>query len=151
LPSGVGRIARVLRLLAQGLVTTAAATGLLYLVRAHLPATPIPIRDALSLDELPGHDTVSLLLLALIWILVAAAVLLATTTAQRPSLPLTFALGTFFCSFAGCAVSLKVVRQTTTVDALTATAAVPAVYIEGLLAAIAAILTARISAARSQA
>jgi hypothetical protein len=142
-----GLLARILRLLTQGLVTTVAATGLLYLLRAHFSSAPFPIHDAVPLDELPGHDTISLLVLAVVWALAAAAVLV-LTGARRETPPLPFTVATVGCSFASCALSLEIVRQVTTVEALIAAAAAPAVYIEGLLAALTAILTARITASR---
>jgi hypothetical protein len=142
-----GLLAGGLRVLAQGLLTTVAATGLLYLLRAHLPPAPLPIHDAIPLDELPGHDTVPLFVLALAWALAAAAVLLLSGT-RRESPPLAFAAATIGCAFASCALSLQIVRQITTVEALTAAAVAPAVYIEGLIAALAAMLTSRMTASR---
>jgi hypothetical protein len=136
---------RLLRLLAQALATTIVATGLLYLLRAAPPATVIPVHDAVPLDELPGHDTTSLLLLALVWPCAAAAVLLLTSRKQLPA-PFAFALATLGCSLLSCAISLEIVRQTTTAQALAAAAAVPAVYIEALLAALSAILIRRLIA-----
>jgi hypothetical protein len=143
-------LARVLRLVAQALLTTVVATGMLYLLRAHFPPAPLPVHDAVPLDELPGLDTVSLLLFALVWALAAAAVLLLGGR-RRETPPVAFALATIGCSFASCALSLQIVRQITTVEALSAAAAAPAVYSAGLVAGLTAILTARIIASRRSA
>jgi hypothetical protein len=142
------RLGRLLRVLAQALVTTGVATGLLFLLRAQIPRAPVPIHDAVPLDELPAHDSVSLLLLASVWTLAAAAVLL-LSRAQQTAPPLVFAVATFCCSLASCALSLEIVRQTTTAEALIAAAVAPAVYIEALVAALAAMLTARIDTPRT--
>jgi hypothetical protein len=145
LASRLGRFERLLHLLAQGLVTAAAATGLLYLLRAELPPAILPLRDAVPLDELPGHDAVSLILFALVLPTAAAAVLLLTSPARQSPQPLPFGLATSCCSFVSCAVSLEIVRQTSTAQALTAAAAVPAVYAAGLLAGLAAILVKKVA------
>jgi hypothetical protein len=135
----------VATVLAQGLATAAGATGLLYLLRPNAAAGPIPVPDTLPLDELSNRAATSLPLLALVWIATASAVLLLSPPRARK--PLGFAVASFCCSFAGSVVSLRVVRQTTTIDALTAAATIPATYLEALLAAGTCILLLRVGAA----
>jgi hypothetical protein len=126
------------RVLAEGLTTTGAATGLLYLIGPHTAGWPLQLRDALPLDELPRHATSSVILRCGVWWTAATAVLVLNSRTVSATRPLAFAVATLGCNLAATTVSLAVVRQTGLADALTSSAQLPTLFLEAMVVAVAA-------------
>jgi len=136
-----------LRLLATVLVTVAAttlATGWLYWIRGGAAHWPGPsVADALPLDELPGHDGISLI--AYIAAFTVAGILAGLTAraakVSRGAAGLSLAATAGLWLFAVDAFSLYVVRQVPLGMAVHAAAGLPAVYLAaGLVGAAGALL-----------
>jgi hypothetical protein len=121
------------------LVCTAAATGLLYLVRPYVSGfADTWISDALPLDELPGRSAVSLPVFAAIWIAVALSVALLAPTRAIGRVGVMLAGAVWLWDFAGTTVSLRVVRQESLLPAFGTAVTLPAVYLAAALAGVAA-------------
>ena len=114
-----------------------AAVGWLYLLRASGGSLPGPqIRDALPLDELPGHAAVSSGLFVVVWLAGALATGLLARAARLERLlsALLFALATGAFLFAATGVSIFVVRQIPAGEAFKAASRIEAVYLSAALA-----------------
>jgi len=141
-------VARIARSLAAALVSLAvllAATGWFYVARP-LVSLPGPIvNDALPLDELSGHGSVSVVMYLAVWCV--AAVLLASLVrwagADRLTAGLLLAPAVCGWLYAVNGVCILVVRQIPAHDAFHAAAAEQAVVIPGALAGIAGALLGR--------
>ena len=122
-----------------------AATGWLYLLR---PVVSVPgpvVHDALALDELSQHGSVSVVLYLVVWA-VAAALLGAVARwarAERLTAGMLLALAVAGWLYALNGVSILVVRQIPAHDAFHAAAAEPAAVIPALLCGIAGALLGR--------
>ncbi len=124
------------------------AIGWLYAVE---PALPGPrIGEALPLDELPRHDAVPLLWFVLVWSVVA--VLLGAwarrARVERVTAALLLGFGVGLFTYLETSLSVAVVRQVPLGDALDAAARMKAVYLPGVLAAVATALLAERRLAR---
>jgi lysyl-tRNA synthetase, class II len=111
-------------------VVVLAAQGWLYELRSSTLTGP-RVRDALPLDELPRHDSVSLVLFVGVWALAGVVVGLLAHRArlERLTAALLAALATGFWLFASTWISLVVVRQVANRQAFHAAIHVPAVYL----------------------
>lgn len=119
------------------LLLPAAATGWLYLLRSSGSGVPGPrVRDALPLDELPGHASVHLLLFVSVWVAAAlsAGLLVRAAQVERLLAALLFAIVTGAIVFAAAGVSIFVVRQIPAGEAFKAASRVEAVYLSAALA-----------------
>ena len=127
------------------LAVLSAATGWLYVAR---PVASLPgpsVHDALALDELSKHGSVSIVLYLIVWC--AAAVLLGTIARwarlERLTAGLLLGLGVGGWLYAVNGVSILVVRQIPAHQAFHAAAAEQAVVIPTVLAGIAGALVGR--------
>ena len=111
-------------------IVVVSAQGWLYELRGSTLVGP-RVRDALPLDELPRHDSVSLLLFVVVWALAGAVVGLLARRArvERLTAALLAAVATGFWLFATTWVSLVVVRQVANRQAFHAAIHVPALYL----------------------
>jgi lysyl-tRNA synthetase class 2 len=136
----------VLRRLAAAplvLALSAAAIGWLYAVR---PALPGPqVGEALPLDELSRHSSAPLLWFVLVWVAAGTALGLYARWAQIDRLTAALLLGLCVGVFAylQTGVSIAVVRQISTRDALDAAARLKEVYLAATIVAVAAAALAR--------
>lgn len=149
LPSRLTRAARFLTLPPAIIVVSLLVTGCLYWVRAVAAAWPGPrVSDALPLDELPGHDSVPLVVFVVFFVLAGAALgLLARWLGLgRLSAGVVLALGTGMWTFAIEALSLFIVRQIAFTQAATAAAQLEPVYLAAFLTGAAGALLARAKA-----
>ena len=124
---------RLARLAAGGLlafIVVVAAQGWLYELRASTLAGP-RVRDALPLDELPRHDSVSLVLFVAVWALagIIVGLLVRRARIERLTAALLSALIVGAWLFATTWVSLVVVRQVANREAFHAATHVPALYL----------------------
>jgi lysyl-tRNA synthetase, class II len=124
------RIARVAAGGVLAFIVVLSTQGWLYELRSATLAGP-RIRDALPLDELPRHDSVSLLLFVAVWGAAGVAVGLLARRAriERLTAALLAALATGLWLFATIWVSLVVVRQVANRQAFHAAIHVPALYL----------------------
>ena len=114
-----------------------AAAGWLYWVRARVVGWPGPrVADALPLDELPGHDSVPLIVCVAAFAASGLMLGLAARAVRLDRLTAAWALaaGTGIWLLAIDAVSLFVVRQVPAAQALRAAAGLQPVYIAAALA-----------------
>ncbi|HEX6490008.1 MAG TPA: phosphatidylglycerol lysyltransferase domain-containing protein [Gaiellaceae bacterium] len=129
-----------------------AAQGWLYALRPHLAGLGPRIHDALPLDELPRHDSVSLLLFLCIWgaagLLVG--ILARTARVERLTAALLAALATGGWLLATTWISILVVRQTAAPAAFRSALHVPALYLAAALVGLGAALLGRTAARPSQ-
>jgi lysyl-tRNA synthetase, class II len=106
------RLALVVCSVPLGLAVLIAASGWLYLARSHL-GTSGAVHDALPLDELPGHASVSVIVFLAVW--GAAAVLLALLAralgAERLTAAFVLALAVGSWVYVSTGASIFVVRQ----------------------------------------
>jgi lysyl-tRNA synthetase, class II len=130
--------------------TTTLATGWLYWLRSAIARWPGPrVANALPLDELPGHDSVPLIVYVAVLGLAGAIAGLAAKAANlsRWTAGLCLALGTWLWLFAVDAFCLYVVRQVPAAIAVRAAAGLPAIYLAaGLAGAAGALLGRRVPA-----
>lgn len=128
------------------LLAVIACTGLLYLAQpAFAVLDDAFVADALPLDELPGHASVSLLLFVLVW--ATLGVWLAAWTAHKRISQLALFAGTLWLwQNLTTAASLSVVRQETILSGERAALAVAAVYAAPAIAFTAAASTRLIRA-----
>jgi lysyl-tRNA synthetase, class II len=129
----VGRVVPIARVAAAGVlafIVVLSTQGWLYELRSATLAGP-KIRDALPLDELPRHDSVSLLLFLGVWGAAGIAVGLLARRAriERLTAALLGALATGLWLFATTWVSLVVVRQVANRQAFHAAIHVHALYL----------------------
>jgi len=129
----VARVVWITRLTAGGVlafVVVLSTQGWLYELRSATLVGPT-IRDALPLDELPRHDSVSLLLFVAVWGTAGVAVGLLARRAriERLTAALLAGLATGLWLFATTWVSLVVVRQVANRQAFHAATHVPALYL----------------------
>ncbi|HYX77610.1 MAG TPA: phosphatidylglycerol lysyltransferase domain-containing protein, partial [Gaiellaceae bacterium] len=111
-------------------IVVLSSQGWLYELRSATLAGP-RIRDALPLDELPRHDSVSLLLFVTVWGAagVAVGLLARRTRIERLTAALLAALATGLWLFATTWASLVIVRQVANRQAFHAAIHVPALYL----------------------
>ncbi|MGE5131996.1 MAG: bifunctional lysylphosphatidylglycerol flippase/synthetase MprF [Gemmatimonadota bacterium] len=129
--------ARVIAVAAAITVITSLATGWLYWLRAGVAGWPGPrVTDALPLDELPGHDSVPLLIYLAVFGLAATALGLAARALRldRLTAGLGLAAGTGGWLLLADAFSLLVVRQVPASEALRQAARLQPVYLAAALA-----------------
>jgi lysyl-tRNA synthetase, class II len=125
------------------LLLPAAAVGWLYLLRGSGGSLPGPhVRDALPLDELPGHASVNAGLFVAVWLAAALVVGLLARAARVERLlsALLFALVSGAIVFAATGASIFVVRQIPAGEAFKAAGRVEAVYLSAGLAGLGAAL-----------
>ncbi len=118
-------------------LVTSAATGWLYWARAGVARWPGPrVADVLPLDELPGYDSVPLVVCAAAFAIAGVMLGLVARAARLDRLTAAWALaaGTGIWLLAVDAFSLLVVRQVPAADALRAAARLQPVYIAAALA-----------------
>jgi lysyl-tRNA synthetase, class II len=141
----VRRVARTAAAIALSAAVLAAATGWLYLVRP-LAGLPGPsVRDALALDELSRHGSVSVSLYLLVWSVAALllGLLARWARAERLTAGLLLALAAGGWLYAVNGISILVVRQIPAHQAFHAAAAEQAVAIPAALAGIVGALLGR--------
>lgn len=122
-----------------------AATGWLYLVR---PVVPVPgpvVHDALALDELSQHGSISVLVFVFVWAAAAAllGLLARWTKAERLTAGMLLAAAVAGWLYAVNGISILVVRQIPAHDAFHAAAAEQAVVIPAVMCGIAGALLGR--------
>jgi lysyl-tRNA synthetase class 2 len=127
------RASRLARLTAGGIlafIVVVAAQGWLYELRGSTLVGP-KVRDALPLDELPRHDSVSLLLFVGVWALagVTVGLLVRRARVERLTAALLSALVSGVWLFLTTWVSLVVVRQVANRQAFHSALHVPALYL----------------------
>ena len=118
-------------------LTTTLATGWLYWMRAGVAHWPGPrVADALPLDELPGHDSIPLIVYIGAFAIAGLMIGLVARAARldRLTAGLALAVGTGIWLLAIDAFSLFVVRQVPAVPALRAAERLQAVYLAAALA-----------------
>jgi lysyl-tRNA synthetase, class II len=122
-----------------------AATGWLYIVRPALGSPGPVVRDALALDELSHHGSVSIALYLLVWAAAACLLGLLARWARAERLTAGMLLGPAVAAwlYAVNGVSILVVRQIPAHQAFHAAAAEQAVAIPALLAGVAGALLGR--------
>ncbi len=139
------RVARSVAAVALSLGVLVAATGWLYLARpvVHVPGRAV--RDALALDELSKHSTVSILLFLAVWGVAAALLGLVARWAhtERLTAGLLLALGTGAWLYVLNGVSILIVRQISAHEGFQAAAAEQAVVIPAALAGLGGALLGR--------
>jgi len=130
-------------LLALGVLL--AATGWLYIARPALGASGPVVRDALALDELSHHGSVSIALYLLVWGAAACLLGLLARWARAERLTAGMLLGPAVAAwlYAVDGVSILVVRQIPAHEAFHAAAAEQAVVIPAVLAGAAGALLGR--------
>lgn len=129
--------ARVTAMALAIVLVTSAATGWLYWVRADVARWPGPqVADALPLDELPGHDSVPLVVCVAAFAVAGLMLGLVARAARldRLTAALALAAGTGLWLLAVDTVSLFVVRQVPAMEALRAAARLQPLYIAAALA-----------------
>ena len=132
------RLLRGLGLVGAGLLgflVVIAATGWLYLLRPQLLGLKPRVRDALPLDQLAGHSSVSLLLFILTWGFASAAIgaIAALARVERLTAGLLAALLTGAWIYASTGISIAIVRQIPVKNAFSAVAHSPSLYLAALL------------------
>jgi lysyl-tRNA synthetase class 2 len=145
---------RVARLTSGGflaLIVVVAAQGWLYELRSSTLAGP-RLRDALPLDELPRHDSVSLMLFVAVWALagIIIGLLVRRARIERLTAALLTALTVGAWLFATTWVSLVVVRQVADREAFHAAIHVPAVYLAAALIGLGSAVLGRTAAEPSR-
>lgn len=127
-----------------------AATGWLYLMRGHIAMPGPRMPEALPLDELPGHASVPLLPFVVAWggagVVLGCAAAAARIRRQTAAPLLGLASGVLLAGATW--LSIFVVRQIPSAQALHATLAAPAVYSAALLVTLGALLPVRRPAVR---
>ena len=137
---------RLLVTILATVATTTLATGWLYWMRSAVAHWPGPrVSNALPLDELPGHDSVPLVIFIAVLGLAGALAGLAARAAKlsRWTAGLSLAFGTWLWLFAVDAFSLYVVRQVPAAIAVRAAVGLPAIYLGACLAGVAGALLGR--------
>ncbi len=148
-----GPLAGALRATALALaiiVATSIATGWLYWIRAPVAHWPGPmVHDALALDELPGHDTVPLVVYVAAFGLAGLALGLTARALQldRLAAGLGLAAGTGVWLFLIDAVSLMIVRQESFGLAIRGAAGLQPIYLAAALSGAGGALLCRSSPA----
>jgi hypothetical protein len=106
------RVARSIAAVVLSLGVLVAATGWLYLARPVVHVAGLPIRDALALDELSRHSSVSIVLFLAVWGVAAALLGLVARWAhtERLTAGLLLALGTGVWLYVLNGVSILIVR-----------------------------------------
>jgi lysyl-tRNA synthetase, class II len=139
------RVARSIAAVVLSLALLVAATGWLYLARPAVHVPGLGIRDALALDELSRHSSVSIILFVAVWGVAAALLGLVArwAHAERLTAGLLLALGTGVWLYVLNGVSILVVRQISAHEAFRAAAAERAVVIPAALAGIGGALLGR--------
>jgi lysyl-tRNA synthetase, class II len=136
---------RVVCAFTLGLGVLLAASGWLYLLRPHAPLGGPQVGDALPLDELPGHATLSLPPYLLVW--GTAGILLGLLArwarAERLTAALLLAIAVGAWTYASTGISILVVRQIPAEDAFHAATSIHAVWLPALLAGVAGALAGR--------
>jgi lysyl-tRNA synthetase class 2 len=150
----VSSVLRLARLACGGLlafIVIVSAQGWLYELRGST-LTGLKVRDALPLDELPRHDSVSLLLFVGIWSFAGILVGLLARRAriERLTAALLAALVTGLWLLASTWVSLVVVRQVANRQAFHAAIHVPALYLAAGLIGLGCAVLARTDAQQSR-
>lgn len=136
----VARLALVVLLVP---VMVFAATGWLYLMRGHIVMPGPSMPEALPLDELPGHASVPLLPFIVAWGgagLVLGYAARAARMRMRVAAPL-FGLASGAMLGAATWLSIFVVRQIPSHDALSAALGAPAIYSAAALVTLGALLS----------
>ena len=125
------------------LLISTAATGWLYVFRPGLPGPRIG--EALPLDELSRHASSPLLWFVLVWAAAAAAIGLYARWARidRLTAALLLGLAVGVVAYLETGISIAVVRQIPTRDALDAAARLKAVYLTATIVAVGAAALAR--------
>jgi lysyl-tRNA synthetase, class II len=128
-------------------IVLVATQGWLYELRGATLVGP-RIQDALPLDELPRHDSVSLLLFVAVWGAagVGIGLLVRRARVERLTAALLAALATGFWLLASTWVSIVVVRQVANRQAFHAAIHVPALYLAAGLIGLGCAVFARSSA-----
>ena len=146
----MARAVRAVTALALSLAVLVAATGWLYIARAHTSLPGPLMRDALALDELSHKASVPLLLFLVVWTIAAVllALIAAWAGAGRLTAGLVLAAGVVGWHYAVNGVSILVVRQIPAHAAFHAAAAERAVAIPAALAALAGAIFGRPERAR---
>ena len=132
----MARTARSVAAFAFSLGLLVAATGWLYLARPAVRIPGPPVHDALALDELSHHGSVSIAVFLAVWGVTAALLGLVArwARAERLTAGLLLALGTGAWLYVLNGVSILVVRQISAHEAFHAAAAEQAVVIPAALA-----------------
>jgi lysyl-tRNA synthetase, class II len=131
-------------------LTTSIATGWLYWIRAPAAHWPGPmVHDALALDELPGHDTVPLVIYVAAFGLAGLALGLTARALRldRLAAGLGLAAGTGAWLFLIDAVSLLIVRQESFWQAIRGAAGLQPIYLAAALSGACGALLGRSSPA----
>jgi lysyl-tRNA synthetase class 2 len=130
------RGAELLLVAAIGLAVTVAAVGWLYIARSSTSLPGQRLKDALPLDELPGHASVEALVFVLVWLAAALTLGLVARAAriERLTSAMLLALGIGVLLYAATGVSFFVVRQIPAGVAFKAAGRVEAIYVAAALA-----------------
>ena len=150
----LSRALRVGRITAGGIlafIVVIAAQGWLYELRGATLVGP-RVRDALPLDELPRHDSVSLLLFVAVWALagITVGLLVRRARIERLTAALLTALVSGAWLFVTTWVSLVVVRQVANRQAFHAAIHVPALYLAAGLIGLGSAVFGRTASKRSR-
>ena len=138
--------ARVLGLAMAIVVITTLATGWLYWIRADVARWPGPmVRDVLPLDELPGHDSVPLVVCVVAFGVAAAGLGLVARALRlgRLAAGLSLAAGVGVWLLLVDAVCLFIVRQEPLREALRGAAGLQPIYLEAAIAGVSGALLGR--------
>ncbi|HYB13854.1 MAG TPA: phosphatidylglycerol lysyltransferase domain-containing protein [Streptosporangiaceae bacterium] len=128
------------------MLVTAMATGWLYWLRARVAHWPGPhVRDVLPLDELAGHDSIPLIVFAMVFGIAAAILGLVARAARldRLAAGLGLAVGVGAWLFIADAISLFLVRQVPAGHAFRAAAGLQPIYLAAALAGVGGALLGR--------
>ena len=128
------------------LIVPALATGWLYWLRARMAHWPGPqVQDALPLDELPGHDSVPLIVFVMAFAIAGVVLGLVARAVRLDRLAAGLALagGVGAWLYAADAICLFFVRQVPAADAFRAAAGLQPVYLAAALAGVAGALLGR--------
>ena len=139
------RVARAVVAFIASVLVLVAATGWLYLVRPHVPASHPLVHDALALDELSHHGSTSLWAYVATWGVAALCLGLLTRAChvERLTAGLLLAVGVGGWLYALNGVSILVVRQIPAHQAFHDAAAEQALVIPAVLAGIVGALVGR--------
>ena len=125
-----------------GLGIVLAATGWLYLVRPHAALPGPAVGNALPLDELARHSSVSLPVFLAVWAVGAAllGLLVRIVRLERSTGALVLACGVGLWGYLSTGVALLIVRQVPAHEAFDAASRLRAIYIPAALAGLAGAL-----------
>ncbi len=149
-PGPLAAAARTAALVLAIIVATSVATGWLYWVRAGVASWPGPaVRDALPLDELPGHDRVPLVVYVAAFGVAGVALGLVARALRldRLAAGLGLAVGTGAWLFMVDAVCLLIVRQESFGQGLRGAAGLQPIYLAAALSGAGGALVGRSSPA----